>query len=220
MPAPPKKPTLRRRYDDRQREVLDSCARVFAERGYHGTSIDDLIEATGLARGGLYHYIGSKSEALTRILDDLMGPLLDEAEAIVSGATAPDDDASGEPIERRLRTLVRVWVRRVASHRSHVRVFLQERTTIARDRAWVEIRGDRVAFETLLSRVLEQGVREGELTIDDPQLAALALLGIVNHTAVWFAPGGRLSADQVADGFVDLFLDGVRRGPGRPHPAA
>jgi AcrR family transcriptional regulator len=59
MPAPPKSPALRERYDARQRDVIDACARVFAERGYDGTSVDDLVAATGLARGGLYHYIGS-----------------------------------------------------------------------------------------------------------------------------------------------------------------
>ena len=47
--------------------------------------------------------------------------------------------------------------------------------------------------------------------VPDPALAALALLGMVNHTALWFTPGGRLSADEVADGFVDLLLDGLRR---------
>lgn len=210
MPAPPKNPHLRERYDSRQRAVLDACARVFAERGYDGTTIDHLIAATGLTRGGLYHYIGSKAEALTRILDDLMGPLLDEASAIVGGDIPPLPDTAGGPAERRLRTLVRVWVRRVASHRNHVRVFLQERTTIASDPAWDVIRRDRDTFDALLVAALEDGIRAGELTIGDPQLAALALLGTVNHTAVWFAPGGRLDADQVADGFVDLFLDGVR----------
>lgn len=206
MPAPPKKPTLRRRYDDRQRAVLDVCAQVFAERGYHATTIDDLIEATGLARGGLYHYIGSKSEALTRILDDLMGPLLERATAAVEG---PDAPASASD---RLRTLTRIWMRQVESHRAHVAVFEQERRTLEREPAWETVRGDRRAFEALLVRVLEQGVRDGELTVDDPQLAALALLGMVNHSALWFVPGGRLDADQVADGFVDVFLDGVRRG--------
>lgn len=211
MPAPPKRPHLRERYDSRQREILDACAGVFAERGYAGATIDDLIEATGLARGGLYHYIGSKSDALTRILDDLMGPLLDEATSIANGETTPEADVSGAPAERRLRTLVRVWMRRVASHRSHVRVFLQERTTIVRDAAWDDVRGDRDAFEALVARTLDLGVRDGDLAIKDPPLAALALLGMVNHSAIWFAPGGRLTADQVADGFVDLFLDGVRR---------
>lgn len=206
MPAPPKKPTLRRRYDDRQRAVLDVCARVFAERGYHATTIDDLIAATGLARGGLYHYIGSKSEALTRILDDLMGPLLEEATVAVEG---PDAPASAS---ERLRTMTRIWMRQVESHRDHVAVFEQERRTLEREVAWEAVRSDRRAFEALLQRVLEQGIRDGEWSIDDPQLAALALLGMVNHSALWFAPGGRLNAAEVADGFVDLFLDGVRAG--------
>jgi AcrR family transcriptional regulator len=206
MADPPKSPTLRRKYDSRQREVLDVCARVFAERGFHGTSIDDLIRATGLARGGLYHYIGSKSEALTRILDDLMGPLLERATAAVEGPDAPASAVD------RLRAMTRVWMRQVESHRDHVAVFEQERRTLEREPAWETVRGDRRAFEALLVRVLEQGVRDGELAIADPQLAALALLGTVNHSALWFVPGGRLDADQVADGFVDLFLDGVRAG--------
>lgn len=206
MADPPKSPTLRRRYDSRQREVLDACARVFAERGYHGTSIDDLIRATGLARGGLYHYIGSKSEALSRILDDLMGPLLERATLAVEGPDAPASAAD------RLRAMTRVWMRQVETHRDHVAVFEQERRTLEGEPIWEDVRGDRRAFEALLVRILEQGVRDGDLAIDDPQLAALALLGMVNHTALWFVPGGRLDADGVADGFVDLFLDGVRRG--------
>lgn len=205
MADPPKSLALRKRYDDRQREVLDACARVFAERGFHGTSIDDLIAATGLARGGLYHYIGSKAEALTRILDDLMGPLLERAAAVVDGPDAPTTATE------RLRAMTRVWMRQVESHRDHVAVFEQERRTLEREPAWKAIRTDRRAFEALLVGVLEQGVRDGELTIDDPQLTALALLGMVNHSALWFVPGGRLNADQVADGFVDLLLDGVRQ---------
>ena len=206
MADPPKSPTLRKKYDDRQREVLDACARAFAERGYHGTSIDDLIEATGLARGGLYHYIGSKSEALTRILDDLMGPLLEQAEAVVAGPDAPDT------AEGRLRALTRVWLRRVESHRDHVRIFEQERDTLRGGPTWDAVRRDRETFEGLLRRVLDDGIDAGEFVVDDPSLVALALLGMVNHAALWFTPGGRLSADEVADGFVSLVLDGVRRG--------
>ncbi|CAB4922743.1 unannotated protein [freshwater metagenome] len=204
MADPPKSPTLRDRYDSRQREVLDACARAFAERGYAGTSIDDLIEATGLARGGLYHYIGSKSEALTRILDDLMGPLLQRAEAVVTGPDAPDT-AIG-----RLRALTRVWMRQVESHRDHVLLFEKERAVLREGPSWDAVRGDRETFESLLRRVLDDGVASGELTVADPSLVALALMGMVNHAALWFVPGGRLDADQVADGFVDLVLDGVR----------
>lgn len=204
MPAPPKSPALRERYDARQREIIETCARVFAERGYDGTSVDDLVQATGLARGGLYHYIGSKGQVLTRILEDLMAPLLEAAAAIVDGPDAP------ATAEERLRALTRVWMRRVESHRHHVQVFHQERHTLQREPAWDAVRGDRVAFERLLTRVLQDGAASGEFAVPDPALAALGLLGMVNHTALWFTPGGRLTADEVADGFVDLLLSGLR----------
>jgi AcrR family transcriptional regulator len=205
MPAPPKSPALRERYDARQRDVIDACARVFAERGYDGTSVDDLVAATGLARGGLYHYIGSKSQLLTRILEDLMAPLLERAAAIAEGPDAP------ATAEERLRELTRVWMRRVESHRHHVQVFHRERRTLEREAGWDAARGDRDRFERLVTGVLRQGADAGEFVVPDPALAALGLLGMVNHTALWFTPGGRLSADEVADGFVDLLLDGIRR---------
>lgn len=204
MADPPKSPTLRKKYDDRQREVLDACAHVFAVRGYHGTSIDDLIEATGLARGGLYHYIGSKSDALTRILDDLMGPLLETAAAIVTSPDAPP--AATE----RLRALTRVWMRQVETHRDHVLIFEKERATLREGPSWDAVREDRETFEGLLRTVLEGGDASGEFSVGDPSLVSLGLLGMVNHAALWFVPGGRLSADEVADGFVDLILDGIR----------
>ncbi|MCK9250108.1 MAG: TetR/AcrR family transcriptional regulator [Solirubrobacteraceae bacterium] len=204
MAAPPKKPHLRERYDERQRTVLDACARVYAERGYHGASIDDLLAATGLTRGGLYHYIGSKPESLARILGDLMGPLLEQAAAVVSGPDAPST------AEGRLRALVGVWLRRVGERQAHVRVFQQERHALESGGAWDEIRADRDAFTSLLVGVLRDGAASGELTIADPSLTALAIQGMVNHAATWLDPAGRLTPDEVADGFCDLVLDGMR----------
>lgn len=203
MAQPPARPKLRERYDERQQQVIDACARAFAQRGYHGTSIDDLIAATGLARGGLYHYIGSKQGALTRILEDLMAPLLEDASAVIDG---PD---AAPAAEQRLRSLVRVWMRHVEQHQAHVRVFQQERHTIEADPGWDDVRRDRDAFSALLTRVLRDGAASGEFAIDDPALSALALQGMVNHAATWFDPAGRLSADQVADGFCDLVVRGI-----------
>lgn len=204
MVAPPKKPHLRERYDERRRGVLDACARELARRGYHATTIDHLIAATGLTRGGLYHYIGSKPQLLAEVLSDLMTPLLEQARPLVEGPDAPPT-----PVDR-LRALTRLWMTHVEHHQDHVTVFLQERRTLEQDPSWERVRGDRDAFETLLRTVLEQGVADGSLRVADPALTVLALLGMVNHTVVWFRPGGRLDAQEVADGFVDLLLDGIR----------
>ena len=191
--VPPTRPALRERYDRRSGEVVAAAARLFAERGFHATSMADLVEATGLTAGGLYHYIGSKDELLVRICEQLMDPLLERGEAIVASDLAAEDQ---------LRAIVREWTAHVEAYRHHMRVFTQERHVLERGAQWREVRRQRKAFEELLAAVL----RRVDLPTGDPDLALRALLGMVNHTAQWFRPRGRLTAEQVADGYVDLIL--------------
>jgi AcrR family transcriptional regulator len=195
--VPPTRPALRARYDRRQDEVVAAAARVFAERGFHATSVQDLIGATGLTAGGLYHYIGSKDALLVRVCDQLMEPLLEQAEAIV-GTDAPADE--------HLRALVRAWMTHVEGNRAHMAVFQQERHVLERGPQWRRVRRQRKAFEALLAAVLERGEHEGTLRLPDRDLALRALLGMVNHTSQWFRPRGRLSAEQIADGYLELLL--------------
>ncbi len=193
-PVPPTRPALRERYDRRHDEVVAAAAALFAERGFHATSMADLVAATGLTAGGLYHYIGSKDQLLVRICEQLMEPLLERVEAIVADeAVAP---------EEQLRAIVREWTAHVEAYRQHMRVFTQERHVLERGAQWREVRRQRKAFEELLAGVLARV----PLRSADPDLALRALLGMVNHTAQWFRPRGRLTARQVADGYVDLIL--------------
>jgi AcrR family transcriptional regulator len=189
-PLPPTRPVLRERYERRRQEVLRTAARLFAEQGYHATSMDDLSAATGLAPGGLYHYFGSKEELLLGILAQLMDPLLERARAV--------SESPGTPAER-LRALLRVWIEHIAAHHDHMLVFSQERRVVERGGRWTQVRDSRRAFEAILSRLVE-GVAAG----GDVRLRVLALLGMVNHTAQWYRPGGRLSSSEIADGFWEI----------------
>lgn len=201
MPSPPTRPALRARYDARRREVIAAAAKVFAQRGYHATTIEDLIEATGMTRGGLYHYTSGKRELLLSVIDELMEPLLAQAREVVTQPRAP---------EEHLRRLMRVWLEHVATHRHHMLVFAQERRTLADGSGWDEVRRARKLFEQMLSEVMDRGVREGSFAVADEQLAVLMLLGAVNHTPQWFAADGRLAPEQIADLYCDMLLDGVR----------
>ena len=205
---PPTRPALRARYERRRQEVVDAAAEVFAQRGFHATSVQDLVAATGLAAGGLYHYIGSKDRLLVQICDELMDPLLEEAAALMA-------DAALGP-EARLRALVRAWVAHVESHLAHMRVFAQERHVIEREPQWGDIRAKRLAFERILDGLLAQCERDGSLTVGDRRLALLALLGMVNYTPTWYRVGGRLRPRQIADGYHDMLVSAARpRGESR-----
>ncbi|HEX4108465.1 MAG TPA: TetR/AcrR family transcriptional regulator [Solirubrobacteraceae bacterium] len=195
MSSPPANPALRARYDRRRAQVVAAAARVFAERGYHATSMQDLIEATGLTAGGLYHYISGKDALLVAICDELMEPLLEQAHEIV---------AEPAPADVHLRELVRAWVAHVERSRDHMLVFMQERHVLERDPRWRHVRRQRKEFEELLADVLERGEREGVLRFADRGLALRALLGMVNHTPQWYRPNGRLNVSEIADGYLDL----------------
>src|ERR1700754_1101533 len=175
---PPSSPALREKYDRRQQEVVAIAAALFASRGFHATSMDDLSDATGLQSGGLYHYIGSKQRLLFEIFSQLMDPLLEQAAAIEASDAAP---------ETKLRTLVRAWVAHIETHLDHMSVFAQERHAIEREPEWEDVRASRDAFEAILAaRLHAVGLTD--------RLTHFALLGMVNHTATWFKPGGRLTA--------------------------
>ena len=208
----PTRPALRERYDRRQQEMIYGAARVFAQRGYDQTTMQDLAASMGLATGALYHYFGSKEQLLIRICDQLVEPLLERARKLVRG---------GDPPEEQLRALVRLWVANVIEHRDHMLVFQQERHAIETGEQWRGVRASRKAFERLVQRALERAHAAGRAGVDR-RLALVALLGMVNHTAQWYRPRGRLSPDEIADGYVELLLgtDAAAAGPERPLRAA
>jgi AcrR family transcriptional regulator len=197
LATPPTRPALRRRYDRRRQQLTLDAARVFAERGFDQTSVQELTEAMGLASGGLYHYFGSKQLLLIHICDQLMDPLLDESRALLASAGAP---------EHQLRALVRLWVAHVIDHRDHMLVFQQERHLIERGDAWRGVRASRKQFERLLADLLARVQDTNGGLPGDRRLALSALLGMVNHTPQWYRRNGRLAPQEVADGYVDLLL--------------
>jgi hypothetical protein len=89
-------------------------------------------------------------------------------------------------------------------------VFAQERHVIEREPRWRELRRRRKAFEQILDDVLARAERDGAMAFADRGLALLALLGMVNHTATWLRPRGRLSAEQIADGLFELIREAGR----------
>jgi TetR/AcrR family transcriptional regulator, cholesterol catabolism regulator len=197
VPTPPERPALRVRYERRRDAVVDAAARVFATKGFHATSVQDLVEATGLKPGGLYHYIGGKDDLLVRICDELMQPLLESVR---------DISASGDPSRVQLREIMHVWVEQVECKRDHMLVFQQERHVLAHGAQWQHVRRQRKAFEELLGEVFTRGELAGEFEFADRDLSLRALLGMVNQLPQWFRRGGRLTAAEIADGYLDIII--------------
>jgi TetR/AcrR family transcriptional regulator, cholesterol catabolism regulator len=199
-PAGPVRAGSRRRYEERRDTVIDAAARVFAAQGYDATTIDDLVAATGLQRGGLYHYIGGKQDLLIAIHERFLTPLLEQAREIAAQHLEP---------ETALRALAQALIENIHRYRDQVTVFFHEWRTIEGDERWTQIRRERREFELMIEEVLERGRAEGRFRFSDTRIALLGFLGMFNYMPQWYEPHGRMSHHAIAEQFCDIFLRGI-----------
>jgi TetR/AcrR family transcriptional regulator, cholesterol catabolism regulator len=185
----------------RHAEMIAAAAKVFAQRGYHGASTQDIADVLGIRQGSLYYYFESKEAALEAVCASGLEDYAKRALAIFKS-----DATSSDKVAR----LVFQHLAPLAERLDYTVVFLRERRflpQLARKR----IRAIEVRYERLIERVIEQGVESGEFRKDlDPRMAALALLGLGNSAALWFAREPGATVERVARSYIDLLVRGFR----------
>jgi AcrR family transcriptional regulator len=198
-------PARRRRLRRRAPEIIEAAARVFAERGYHGATTQDIADLLGIRQASLYYYFPSKEGALELVCLKGVEGFFEAAKAIARG---PGSAAN------RLARLIDSHLSPLIDRSDFVKVFLNERQhlpTESRRRIGKWSRG----LERIFEDVLREGVRNGEFRSDiDTRLVTLAILGMANAVASWYrkeeAPIERISAE-----FARLVLEGIRMPPRR-----
>ena len=185
----------------REEEILAAAARIFREKGYHGTSVRDIAESVGLLKGSLYHYIRSKEELLARLFDGALEGTVRELEAIASR-----DAAASE----RLRDMVRAYVRAVTVNLDAVGLYLREWRALPPPEL-ARLRARRRAMRALFEEVIADGVRGREFVAGDVKVSALAIMGMANWLFEWYRPRGRLRPEQLADEIAERAVRSVSR---------
>ena len=182
----------------RRSELTRQAARLFAERGYHGTSIGDLAEALGVQKASLYAHIRSKQDLLYATMRegaDAFHRALDEI---------PDDLRPAEKIRLALRGHLRV----VAEQLDVATVFVQEWRYLEGGRR-EEIVRERRRYEERIRALFREGRELSELRSDlDESAAALLFLSAANWAYTWLRPG--TDTDELADRLYALLVDGMR----------
>ena len=182
----------------RRSELAREAARLFAERGYHGTSIGDLAEAMGVQKASLYHHIASKQELLYATMREGADAFHGALDAI------PDRLSAGEKIRLALRGHLAV----VADQLDVATVFTREWRYLEGERR-EEIVAERRRYEERFRALFREGRERGELRTDlDDGAAALLVLSALNWAYTWLG-AGRDTGD-LADRFHAIIVDGVR----------
>ncbi len=195
--------TVARKRQLREQEIYDTAARLFAERGYHATRIQDIADELALQKGSLYYYVSSKEDLLVGIVERRVGTALETMRAIVA-----QDGSSTEKLALAVREHLRIFSR----HADIYSIFLFEKLNAINAQAAEVV--DRLGreYEALWYRLLSEGVACGEFRADlDQRVLVKALMGMCNSTLIWFNPQGRLPVEAVADVFARLVLTGLQR---------
>jgi AcrR family transcriptional regulator len=196
---------------DSRQEILRTAARLFQQRGYDATSMNDVAAALKLSKGGLYHHFQSKDEILYEIMNHAMEITEERVLNPVRGIADP---------EERLRALIRLHIEVVLSPRDReITVMLHENHPLppalrkrinARKKDYIHF------LENLMAEVQKEAQKEVQKRVQkesgrrvSPRAAAFALLGMINWIYQWYKPEGELQAQNLVPQFTDLIFGGI-----------
>lgn len=181
--------------EERRALFLETAARLFEEKGYANTSVEDITRELGFTKGVFYYYWKNKREIVQEIHDRALGIINERMDRVMAEESSPA-------------------IRLEAAIRNHVEAVLESRSVIAvllGDFAFSEetLEGRR-AYARRFQALVEEGIAVGVVRDLDPKVLTYAILGLCNSVARWYRPDGRLSAEEVREIFAAFATDGWR----------
>lgn len=180
-------------------DLLEASALIFSQKGFHGTSMQNIASAVHLQKASLYHHVSSKQEILLGVLDKALDLLIERMQAVIDLNLPPD---------QKLRQAICTYLGSMIERRDLASVLLLEHRSLE-DQYRLQHTPRRDRFERMWRDLVLAGQEVGAFTTQDPDMAARALLGVMNWTITWYNPDGALSVEQISYLYADLFLHGL-----------
>jgi AcrR family transcriptional regulator len=186
---------------DRMAEIYGVAAQIFFEKGYDAASMNDIAEAVGLTKAGLYHYISGKEALLFAIMNYGM-------ELVASEVMAPARAAASA--EQRLRTLIACHAGLIIEKAQAITIVVDELAGLTPGHRRQITQRKRIYYEFVRDTLAELKA-EGKLQDVDPAVAAFSLLGMLLWLSRWYHPDGRLTPEQVVEEISKIALGTLLR---------
>lgn len=181
-------------------QIIAEATRLFAERGFAGTSLKDIAEATGLTRPALYHYVRSK--------DDILAKLVTELAELPAQALAEVSAEQGLGAPERLRKMARAVALLQAGGPAKFQLLIRSEAELPPELVTRYAESRRQVLKEFVG-VIESGTASGAFRAVDPRVAALSILGQCNWVAWWHHDGTPEENERVADDIADLAVASV-----------
>jgi TetR/AcrR family transcriptional regulator, cholesterol catabolism regulator len=186
----------------RRSELLTIAGGLFAQRGFKNTTVRDIADAAGILSGSLYHHFDSKESIVDELLSTFQNALFDSYDRIVAGET----DARSK-----IDAIVRASFDAIDQHHDEVAIFQNDAAYLQEFDRFAYLGEHNRRFRSMWVDLLADGVRTGVLRADlDAELVFRFIRDTVWVAVRWYRPGGPMTAQDVADQYLAILLDGIR----------
>lgn len=194
----------------KRERIVAAAVELFYHQGYTRTTLEQVADAIQVTKPFIYSHFKSKSDLLAEICSRAVW---------ISNEVINRAMTQQGTVTERLQAIARDFMETVLNHQAHAVIYSREEKELApEDRA--EINKMRRVFDHKLVALMEEGVASGEFVVEDVHLTALAIVGIVGWSQVWYRSGGRLSRTEAARRVSTLVLAMVQAKDIPPAPAA
>ena len=187
------------RWDTRREQIFAVGARLFAEKGYERTSLQEVADLLGVTKPALYYYFRSKEQLLFEIMSAVMDRVLADVREVAEGAASPGD---------KLRELIRRYIGFFAAH-PHELTLMSTAVDSLGPEAREQIVGRQREYLRYVRRIAGELLGNREDPEVDETSAAFALLGGMNWIFKWYDPSGRICPEDLVKDFSRIFAYGL-----------
>lgn len=185
----------------RRAELLALACRLFAERGFRSTTVRDIADAAGILSGSLYHHFDSKESMIDEILSSFQDELFGRYREIVAQNLGP---------RKTLEAVIVASFESIHKHHDEVAIFQNESTYLIQFPRFSYLEERNVEFRELWTSILSDGVAAGVFRADlDVEVTYRFIRDTVWVAVRWYSPGGALTAEDVAEQYQGILLDGI-----------
>ena len=184
---------------DRIKEIHSVVTRLFAQKGYHNTSMREIARGLNMNQSSLYHYFNSKEDILFALINDAMDDALETLEDICQTDLSP---------RGKLNRVLNFYTNFYAGDQDRLRLLVNEQGNLGDDYRKVLIKKER-RYVLLIQSILKALADEGRMKSIPPVVATFAFFGMVHYTIKWYDKNGPVKSGELADYFLEIFTKGI-----------
>ncbi|MEN2464458.1 TetR/AcrR family transcriptional regulator [Ornithinibacillus sp. FSL M8-0202] len=180
--------------------MVDAALHLFEKKGFHGVTVNEIVDSIGTSKGGFYHHFSSKDELLFVIHDTFITYVLEKAYIAKNTYDSPT---------KKLQQIIKSFVQVFDLYKPHISVFYQENVYLKANYEEL-IKKKRDQFKNIIIDTIREGKEASEFRKDlSEEITGMAILGMVNWTYKWYKQSGEKSIDEIGDIYVELIMRSI-----------